>query len=143
MLILFFNYYSEPIPLGPMELTMMPTTHTTMNIYQVYVMNVFSASMFAMFFNMFCARYELGNEWIDSSFVFNRWTFIELFSVYSGITLWGLMFFIPNSIILWRIYQVISFILIVFLDLDKVAFIFNYCIDKNNQFEKFLKQKRN
>jgi hypothetical protein len=134
MLVFFFNYFSELFDINT-DVPVIPT----MNIYQFYVMAVLAASICAMGFNMFCARIELDREWDSSSFFFNRWTVIYMCLIYSGLTLCFLMFFIPNPLILWRIYQVINFFLIAFLDLARVESIFNYYADINNQFEKFLK----
>jgi hypothetical protein len=129
MLVLFFNYCSEPLDTDT-NVDAFGIFLPKFNIYQVYVMDVISASTCAIFFNMFCARIE-NTDWSGSDFVLNRWTAIELCLVYSGSILCFLMFFVPNPIISWRIYQVINFLLIAFLDMDKVEAICNYFDSKS------------
>jgi hypothetical protein len=130
MLVLFFNYCSEPLDTDT-NVDALGIFLPKFNIYQIYVMDVISASIFSMMFNALCARIELGVEWCDSSFFDNRWTFIYICLFCSGVVLFFLMFFVPNPIISWRIYQVINFLLIAFLDMDKVEAICNYFDSKS------------
>jgi hypothetical protein len=123
MLVLFFSYNSEQVDVNHVVLGKFTSTP---NIYQKYIENIGLASMFSMIFNMFCARIELGSKWYNSSFVLNRWAAIDLCLLYSGAILFFLMFFVPNPIILWRIYQILNFVLVAFLDFDTVEYLLHY-----------------
>jgi hypothetical protein len=123
MIIIIFNKCPEPVNVNLLqEIGLLPSV----NIYQQYIVNIVFASGLSIVFNALCARIELGAEWGNSDYVCNRWTFIYAGLLYSGAILGFLMFFVANSIILWRIYQIVSFFLVAFLDLDRVEALCNY-----------------
>lgn len=126
-IIIIFNKYPDPVDYNLfVEKALIPLPK--INIYQQYVENIVFASGLSIVFNAFCARIEMGEAWDTSSFICNRWTFIYAILMYSGAALHLLMFLMANSIILWRIYQIEVFLLVGFLDLDRLEVLYNYFV---------------